>query len=521
MRRRLKQLALSVIATTSLAPMLASGDDDKDYFGKDRNEDFGMFVERKLNNRSKQLFGVKEPLNESAPETTGAYRTATQKAEAQVLLADGLHVEYLTRNAGNETDMMDFFPLHKPTHLITCVEGAREQLTGDADKTKYAAGDKFNPAVQRISLSDGKVETILRGMTRCDGIRTTPWGTILITEETTDGGAYEILNPLKTTNFTVFDRATGVIVDTDGKENAVEIAKRAALPTMAWEGIAVLASGVVIAGDELRPGSIDLDGDKKPENDTDGGAIFKFVPQVPRSGDGLITALAQSPFASGAVHALQVSCQDNIQQYGQGCEIGNAAWISVNAATARTDANKNGATGYYRPEDLHDDPLYKDAENALAVRVCWTNTGNEDGKNYAEVVCAVDSEPLIADPTKRTVVANRFVEGDTDFNSFDNLAFQPKTGNLYVIEDHDNGDIFACLRDGEDRDIKSDGCVKILSVKDSSAEPTGFIFAPDGETAYLSIQHSDDTNAGAVGKFDGYATDDLLKITGFKIRKGH
>jgi len=30
---------------------------------------------------------------------------------------------------------------------------------------------------------------------------------------------------------------------------------RAALPTMAWEGLAVLPSGVVIAGDELRPGS--------------------------------------------------------------------------------------------------------------------------------------------------------------------------------------------------------------------------------------------------------------------------
>jgi hypothetical protein len=109
--------------------------------------------------------------------------------------------------------------------------------------------------------------------------------------------------------------------------------------------------------------------------------------------------------------------------------------------------------------------------------------------------------------------ANRFVEGDADFNSVDNLAFQPGSGIMYVIEDHANGDIFACLPDGEDRDVKTDGCVKVLSVKDSSAEPTGLIFSADGTTAYLSIQHSDDAN---MPKVDDYPTDDILKITGFK-----
>jgi secreted PhoX family phosphatase len=131
-------------------------------------------------------------------------------------------------------------------------------------------------------------------------------------------------------------------------------------------------------------------------------------------------------------------------------------------------------------------------------------------------MCAVDSAPLTASNTQRTVATNRFIEGDTDLNSVDNLAFQPVTGNLYVIEDHDNGDVWACLPDGQDRDIKSDGCVKILSVKDSSAEPTGYFFSPDGRTAYVSIQHSDDTN---IPLFDGYPTDDVLKITGFKVKK--
>lgn len=354
---------------------------------------------------------------------------------------------------------------------------------------------KLNPAVQRIHLTTGVVETILRGMSRCDGIRTTPWGTILATEETTDGGAYEILNPLTTTEQTVLDRSTGSVSDPG------HIAKRAALPTMAWEGLAVLPSGVVMGGDELRPGS--------GIADSDGGAIFKFIPTTLRTAAGAISSLNDSPLTAGNVYALQILVANN--QFGQGGEIGRGRWIPVNAATARSNADAGGATGYYRPEDLHQDPLFADPSNPQAVRVCWTNTGSEDFFNYAEVVCAVDTTP---NTSTSIVTANRFVEGDLDFNSFDNLDFQPVTGNVYVIEDHDNGDIFACLPDGADRDIKTDGCVKMLSVKDSSAEPSGFIFSPDGKTAYLSIQHSDDTN---MPQFDGYGTDDMLKITGFRV----
>ena len=454
------------------------------------DDDFGLKIEQQLKAKSERLFGVEKPLARSATATSGAYRTAFQGAYDQVAIAHGLKVEYLTRDAANATDMMAFFPGQNPTHLITCVEGGRQQL----------ADGRYNPSVQRIRLADGLVETILRGMSACDGIRTTDWGTVLVTEERTDGGAYEILSPLTVSEQTVLDRALGTVTDPN------HVAKRTALPTMAWEGLEILPSGVVFAGDELRPGS--------PAN-ADGGAIFKFVPTVPHMG-GMIGNLNQSPLVSGYVYAMQVSCVSNTQQYGQGCEIGNAAWVPVNAATARSDANAAGATGYYRPEDLHRDPLYRDAAEPDAVRFCWTNTGNEGAKNYAEVVCGVDTAPLTAMATQRTVTVNRFVEGDTDFNSFDNLEFQPHTGNLYVIEDHGNGDVFACLPDGKDRDIKSDGCVKILSVKDSSAEPTGFIFDGSGRTAYVSIQHSNDANMSAV---DGYGTDDVIKITGFKVKK--
>jgi hypothetical protein len=403
-----------------------------------------------------QLFGVVEPLVGSAPATTGACRTAEQKAGDQVLLAKGLKVEYLTRSVANSVDMFSFWPNDTaPTHLIACIEVGRAQLTGDADTTTYAPGDKFNPSVQRIDLGTGAVETILRGMTACDGIRTTPWGTVLATEETDGGGS---------------------------------------------------------------------------TNDRDGGAIYKFVPATPWNG-APVTSLGQSPLVAGAVYAWQASCQaktsSSFPQYGQGCEIGQGAWVQVAGANARIDAHAKGATGFYRPEDGHFDPLYAGA----GIRFCWTNTGNEGAMNYGEVVCMVDTKPMgtgtkvaakngftyLADSAETrgyaVAAANRFVEGDADFNSVDNLAFQPITGIMYLIEDHENGDIFACLPDGEDRDVKTDGCVKILSVKDSTAEPTGFMFSADGSTAYLSIQHSNDTN---MPKVDDYATDDILKITGFK-----
>lgn len=485
MKTKLSIAIAMAVATFSASGYAAVAPEEIDF----HKRDFGSNVDSLLRSVAPLLIGF-TPIRSSAPETSGPYRLLDQGASKQVKLAPDLTVSYLTRNAADSTDMMAFFPRQNPTHLITCVESDLEEI----------GPGKFNPSVQRIDLSNGAVETILRGMTACDGIRLTAWGTILATEEEDDGGAYEILDPLSVSNQTVVDRATGQTTDSE------HVAKRTALPTIAWEGIAILPSGIIIAGDELRPGT--------DVPDSDGGAIFKFIPSTPYSGSAAITTLNESPLIAGSVYAMQVSCQPDIQQFGQGCEVGHAAWVPVTAANARIDADSLGATGYYRPEDLHQDRAYRNADVPEAVRVCWTDTGNEGAFNYAEVVCAVESSPFTAIADDRTVVVNRFLEGDIDFNSFDNLDFQPRTGNLYVIEDHPNGDIFACLRDGKDRDLKSDGCVKLLSVKDSSAEPTGFIFAPDGRTAYLSIQHSDDTN---VPEVDDFGTDDVLKITGFQL----
>ena len=424
--------------------------------------DFGAHVENQLDAHSMQLFGVVEPLVGSAPATTGAYRTAEQKAGDQVLLAKGLKVEYLTRSVANSVDMFSFWPNDTaPTHLIACIEGGRAQLTGDADTSAYAPGDKFNPSVQRIDLGTGAVETILRGMTACDGIRTTPWGTVLATEETETAARTRssTRSPSPTTRSRTARPARSWT--RPARPSPACVAKRTALPVIAWEGLDITRDGVVYAGDEERPGTT-ADGGGST-NDRDGGAIYKFVPATPWNG-APVTSLGQSPLVAGAVYAWQASCQaktsSSFPQYGQGCEIGQGAWVQVAGANARVDAHNKGATGFYRPEDGHFDPLYAGA----GIRFCWTNTGNEGAMNYGEVVCMVDTKPMgtgtkvatkngftyLADSAETrgyaVAAANRFVEGDADFNSVDNLAFQPLTGIMYVIEDHENGDIFAVCR---------------------------------------------------------------------------
>ena len=145
----------------------------------DDDNDFGLKVEQLLKAQSEKLFGVEKPLDNSAAPTVGPYRTQLQTAYNQVLVAHGLKVEYLTRAAANSTDMMAFYPALNPTYLISCIEGGRQFLIDGGTPGVYDAGDKLNPSVQRINLQTGAVETILRGMSSCDGIRTTAWGTVL------------------------------------------------------------------------------------------------------------------------------------------------------------------------------------------------------------------------------------------------------------------------------------------------------------------------------------------------------
>ena len=126
-----------LVSPIMIAVLTACGSMAGSVAADDSAHDFGVHVERQLRAHSEKLFGFEKPLQDSASATSGAYRTVTQSAKDQVLLAHGLKAEYLTRNAANATDMMAFYPVANPTHLITCVEGGRAEIV---------AG-KFNPSV--------------------------------------------------------------------------------------------------------------------------------------------------------------------------------------------------------------------------------------------------------------------------------------------------------------------------------------------------------------------------------------
>ena len=447
--------------------------------------DFGSDVEHRLNDKAKQHFGVKQTLGASSPESIDAAEAEADPTKL-VTLAKGLHARVVTTASGPNTDMIAFWPNDEsPTHLIVCNEQGPE-----------------DPGVQRIDLATGATTTIVTGTQSCDPARRTPWGTIVFAEETSDGQLYELIDPLATTGVTL-DRDAETFTGGTGSDN---FAVRTTLGQLAFEGLGLLPNGVLYYGDELRP-----------DEGTPGGAYFKFIPTSPWVGGDPITDLADSPFASGAVHGLRIGMREVNTDYGQGNNTGQGLWVPVCSDTTATPttcgttnpslrdfSGVNRLTGYYRPEDLEVDPA------ALAiddVRLCGANTGIEEFRTFGEVVCLNDGDVGASLANSGVPEAQYFVVGTPQLAMPDNLAFQPGRNNLLVQEDGDqlqgNNDIFSCLPDGTDSDLLSDGCARVLTLNDLEAETTGGIFNADGSKYYVSIQHNV-TGHGVVLEITGW-----------------
>ena len=431
--------------------------------------DFGLFRDNQLDAHSNQLFGIVEPLAASSTESVSA-ATAESDPRTLVTVAKPLRVRVVTASpsAGANIDMMALWPDDlNPTHLSVCNE------QGPTD-----------PGVQRVSISDGTVETILTGTSSCDPVRRTPWGTIIVGEEVgppNAGWLLEIINPLQTTNV-LFDRISGTLSGAD----AGNVATRPAVGRLAFEGIALYPNGVMYYGDENRP-----------SNGTPGGAYFKFIPGVPWVGGAPITNLSQSPLISGAVFGLRLGKRSGNTDYGQGSNTGLGTWIPVAPAAIgnlRAAAATLKLTGYYRPEDADID-LKALAEGR--VRWCANNTGNESqDHNWGETICLTDG--TLAEATANTAIpeVQYLVMGNPQLAMPDNIAYQPGRGNWILHEDGDgpevgrNNDLWSCLDDGDDDDGLSDGCVRIGSLNDLNAEWTGGIFDATGKRFFVSIQHN-------------------------------
>lgn len=424
--------------------------------------DFGVAHERELANEAQDLFGVKKPIDSSSvADMTPAEAQANPAGLLSV--AKGLKVRVVTAgNAAPNVDMMVLWPANKPTHLIACNEQGTAQ-----------------PALQKIDLATGVATTIATGLTSCDPAEATPWGTIIFGEEGGNTGAmYELLDPLSVEGATI-DRTTGV-------SSSPNIRRVNAFGFLSFEGIGILPNGVTYYGDEL-----------SASNGAPGGSYYKFVPTTPWAGGTPITSLDQSPYASGTVFGLRIGQGSN---YGQAVSYGIGSWqtlTSTPGVSLRALASAAKLTGYYRPEDLDLDLAAVASGNA---RMCANNTGRDSARYWGETVCLTDG-PIAGTASGSSVPELQLlVQGSTQYNMPDNIAYQPGSGNWLVQEDGStddhvdgarNNDIWSCLDDHADADTLSDGCIRIATVNDFSAETTGGLFDSSGKHYYVSIQHND------------------------------
>jgi secreted PhoX family phosphatase len=449
--------------------------------------DFGTERDTDLVSESMVRFGVKSDVPSSS---TASITQAQAIADPTKLatLAKGLSARVVTDQAAPNLDMMVLWPsAADPQYLIECNE--QEGAT--------------DPGLQRINVATGVAETIVSGTIDCDPVEATPWGTVIFGEEAgggpSGGRVYELIDPLHTTGVTL-DRTTGVFSGGTGSSNLVA---RQALGRLSFEGIGIMPNGVTYYGDENRPAS-----------GTAGGAYFKFIPtHLYDPATGPITDLADSPFAGGgSIYGLRLGKRSNTD-YGQGTEFGLGNWIQVPAAAdpdLRAQAAALKLTGYYRPEDLDLDPV---AVAAGKVRWCANNTGNEATDHlWGEMICLSDGTLAEAATNAATPEVQPLVMGTPQLAMMDNLAYQPGRGNWILHEDGDgaeltparNNDLWDCLPDGADADQQSDGCIRVATLNDLTAEWTGGVFDATGTHLFVSVQHNV-TGQGVV-----------LDITGWK-----
>lgn len=460
------------IGTLPAGLALAAGMLSAPTFGQAQGgPDFGAQTERLLRLQAMQLFGVIRPV---AASSTLSLDVAAAEANPKklVTLALGLKASVVTAdaNAGPNIDMMVLWPDDQaPSHIIACnEEGATD------------------PAVQRISLFDGSVQTLLSGMIACDPIRRTPWGTLIVGEEVGGTGhLLEIIDPLQV-NDALFDRTTHEAEDGPNGSGAENVADRPAVGRLAFEGIGLYPNGVMYYGDENRP-----------LNGTPGGAYFKFIPQSPWTGGDGIVSLDESPLTQGTVQGLRLGKRSGNTDYGQGTNTGLGTWVPVpnaSGADLRAEAAALKLTGYYRPEDLEIDLAALEEEN---VRFCGNNTSNEStDHNWGEAICITDGTLEQSVANSATPEVQFLVIGTPELAMMDNMAYRPGRGTWILMEDGDgpdvgrNNDMWACLDDRADADQLSDGCIRIATLNDLNAEWTGGFFDASGKHFFVSLQHN-------------------------------
>jgi secreted PhoX family phosphatase len=279
----------------------------------------------------------------------------------------------------------------------------------------------------------------------------TPWGTVIVAEETraggdTNGDGYLDLGWLVEIN----PVTASVAINVEGKQEKLWAVGRAA------------HENAVILSDE-----------RTLYTGEDGGtsAIYKFVADRPRD------------FTSGDLFVLRLD--DPLDDYDPTSS--TASWVQIPNETIEDRNNSKslayefGATDFDNVEDVEVNPktgqVYFASKKAGRV-YRFTDQGSTIG-NF-ETYLGGRSYPIDG---PNGVVQEPWGEGN------DNLVFDD-LGNLWVCQDGDLSYIWVVGADHTDQDPD----VRIFATMPQGAEPTGLTFSPDYRYAFMSIQHPSDSN---------------------------
>jgi secreted PhoX family phosphatase len=320
-------------------------------------------------------------------------------------------------------------------------------------------------AISVVDLKTG--ETKLLGSdpswNAVDGIRWTPWGTLLFGEETTGGRLFEV-------------------VLNDDMMSIAEVIDRPQVGRMAHEGIDLDSDGNIYVVDEHRGRTSGCDGVVPC-----GGGVYKFVPDT--YGD----------LSSGELFVLKVNGADGV---------GSAEWAGpIDPLNARTSGTEFDGQSYQRPEDLEiiGDTLYVAITEGPRDAKTETDPA-EDNFGQLEFKSELYEGRVIA-LNMKTMQVNNFVKpgvnvaveigkpGDeghqTGFDSVDNLAEAPN-GDLIMIEDNKPSDIWFASTTNVNKYGASEKVELFASLTDPGAEGTGIYVSPtDPKTLYVNVQHSE------------------------------
>jgi secreted PhoX family phosphatase len=356
------------------------------------------------------------------------YSTATADWTDPFVIPEGFTQELLA----DETKLDIYAGADDLTDMNTVNETGPE--AGRYLYRTHEVGSNGSLSVVDLKTGDAKVIAQDAGWRRLDGLRWTPWGTVLFAEETAGGRLFEaFLDPKDPTVVT-------------------HVEERRELGILRHEGIEALADGTAFVIDELN-----------------GGSIFKFEPA------------ARGDLSDGQLYALKLTgLSDAEQLWNSGTyqqKVGAFEWVALDMDQVVIDAdaaaNAVAATEFGRPEDVEviGNVLY--VANTSEDRVVAIDLAKEELTSFVEKGVNVPVENSGA--------------GVTGFNNPDNLAQGPD-GRLWIVEDNYLSDVWAAGLD-TDQDGAADEVEQFASIVDTDAEISGIYFGKDPKTLFLNIQH--------------------------------